>query len=816
MVWHCPHCGSDKLEERAPTHPYMQSRIEYFRGPLREALHGERISHLNAEEHTAQLSHRDVGDVRATTEEFELRFQDVWLDADKPPVDVLSCTTTMEVGIDIGSLTAVGLRNVPPQRENYQQRAGRSGRRGSAVSTVVTYAQGGPHDNFYFANPQGIISGAPREPRLKIDNRRLAKRHIHSFLIQTFFHETLDALPPQEQRDIESDPTRSNILSALGDLHGFTDSTSPFGRAAFQEWLAKGLSSGSLQKRIADWLPDEICEPTPPDLLSQKQQFAEEVAQNFAARLDELEELVMEGKGTPEWVEEEEGEPVEANPLLLDALFDTGLLPSYAFPTDLCTFYVFEKDDFLIKVKERPQQDKMKALSEYAPGRLLVVNKETYRVGGIFVEGAGVSDPAKSLFAEPLPTYTWCKACGFVHLESSFAAGDACPVCSGLLEESELLDPSGFAPEKGQPVRDREQEISYATSAQFPTPVGGESFAWQNSDEKNLRHAFEQERELVIVNQGPDQAGFCVCASCGATWPADDARTPHRRPFPVPYRRKGAPRGDCHGPLHSRSLFLGHRFLTDLLLLRLPLRSPMEFNPSSPTPWLHDALRTLSETLSLAASRCLDIDPGELSAGYRFMPPIEEEDASGVVDIYLFDTAAGGAGYAAEAGAMLSGVLDEALSQLEGCPAGCERSCTRCLRHYGNRYYHEHLDRFLAAHLLRYARTNALPSCATSADQDLLLAPLSRFFELEGFDVQREADIKGVSVPLLVSHTGSGKRVAIGVFPALLDPNSGDFDHPLLKLEDTAPDVTVVLLRDFIVARDLPSAYRTVCEEVGF
>src|SRR5205814_6448661 len=144
-----------------------------------------RLRSISVEEHTAQLSNRDNNRVHATTEKFELRFRDIQIESRDRPIDVLSCTTTMEVGVDIGSLVAVGLRNVPPQRENYQQRAGRAGRRGSSVSSVLTYAQNGPHDSYYYADPGQIVAGAPRNPDIKTDNPKIARRHVNSYLVQT-------------------------------------------------------------------------------------------------------------------------------------------------------------------------------------------------------------------------------------------------------------------------------------------------------------------------------------------------------------------------------------------------------------------------------------------------------------------------------------------------------------------------------------------------------------------------------------------------------------------------------------------------------
>ena len=153
----CPSC----LGELVPAEEeYLESRTGFYRDQVMNAFDPQKLEPFGiaTAEHSAQLNARDDIEAFNRAEEYELRFQDIHLGG-KPSIDVLSCTTTMEVGIDIGTLSGVALRNVPPHVANYQQRSGRAGRRGRSTASVLTFAHGSSHDSFYYQNPEKIITG---------------------------------------------------------------------------------------------------------------------------------------------------------------------------------------------------------------------------------------------------------------------------------------------------------------------------------------------------------------------------------------------------------------------------------------------------------------------------------------------------------------------------------------------------------------------------------------------------------------------------------------------------------------------------------
>ena len=128
---------------------------------------------LTAMEHTAQW---------ANTEAAAIQQQFI-----RGEINALSCSTTFELGVDVGELQAVMLRNMPPSTANYLQRAGRAGRRSGAAALVVTYAMRRSHDLTRFAEPEVMITGAVRAPYVPLTNERIDRRHAHSVAMAAFF-----------------------------------------------------------------------------------------------------------------------------------------------------------------------------------------------------------------------------------------------------------------------------------------------------------------------------------------------------------------------------------------------------------------------------------------------------------------------------------------------------------------------------------------------------------------------------------------------------------------------------------------------------
>ncbi|HFF9103824.1 Druantia anti-phage system protein DruE [Escherichia coli] len=804
----CLACGSNSVKTVEPSESsYINARKGFWRSPVEEVLvSNSRLLNLSVEEHTAQLSHRDRASVHATTELYELRFQDVLINDNDKPIDVLSCTTTMEVGVDIGSLVAVALRNVPPQRENYQQRAGRAGRRGASVSTVVTYSQNGPHDSYYFLNPERIVAGSPRTPEVKVNNPKIARRHVHSFLVQTFFHELME-------QGIYNPTEKTAILEkALGTTRDFFHGAKDTGLNldSFNNWVKNRILStnGDLRTSVAAWLPPVL----ETGGLSASDWFAK-VAEEFLNTLHGLAEIVPQ---IAVLVDEENEDDEQtsggmkfAQEELLEFLFYHGLLPSYAFPTSLCSFLVEKivkniRGSFEVRTIQQPQQSISQALSEYAPGRLIVIDRKTYRSGGVFSNALKSElNRARKLFNNP-KKFIHCDKCSFVRdPHNNQNSENTCPICGGILKVEIMIQPEVFGPENAKELNedDREQEITYVTAAQYPQPVDPEDFKFNNGGAHIVfTHAIDQ--KLVTVNRGKNEggsSGFSVCCECGAASVYDSyspAKGAHERPYKY-IATKETPRL-CSG--EYKRVFLGHDFRTDLLLLRITVGSPLVTDTSNAIVlrMYEDALYTIAEALRLAASRHkqLDLDPAEFGSGFRILPTIEEDTQA--LDLFLYDTLSGGAGYAEVAAANLDDILTATLALLEGCE--CDTSCTDCLNHFHNQHIQSRLDRKLGASLLRYALYGMVPRCASPDIQVEKLSQLRASLELDGF----QCLIKGTQeAPMIVSL--NDRSVAVGSYPGLID--RPDFQHDVYKSKNTNAHIA---FNEYLLRSNLPQAHQNI------
>ena len=830
----CVACLRKDVDEIDPdTDLVFRTRKGYYRQSTARALapKPQPPTVIVAAEHTAQLGEAHGDAVFSKAEEHELLFQDIDIaratgQPDRSAVDVLSCTTTMEVGIDIGSLSGVALRNMPPSRASYQQRSGRAGRRGNAVATVIAFGSADSHDEHYFREPDEMIRGAVDDPLLSLDNSEIARRHVTAFLLQRYHSVRLPTIEPDSQ---------PQLFEVLGKVDDFLTNSALLNLTDFAGWLAEEQSQ--LRSELDSWLPHELSNEDRTTILGD---FAGHTVHELRRALDQLmsdetnvsEPLpIADSDHAHEAVEdstaelqaetgEEKSNPQRATENLLDRLLYKGVLPRYAFPTDVVSFHVFDIDSstrYRPVFQYAPSQGLPIALSQYAPG------KEVWIDGKLWTSGALYSPMRSDRHTawENRRLYFECSVCHYARTEllSDAERGEMrdCPACGAEARFGKALNwirPPGFAhpytrPEGTSP--DDQPARSYATRAKLIASFPADAAGWQLLTPRVRQ--FYKRSFLLVTNTGPNHEGYTYCVRCGliepTALPSGDIFSTHPKPFP------DQEEPECPGGRNTRGLVLGTDFVSDVLLMSLRVDEPLTLRPEYLSTRI--AMRTIAEAITISASRQLEIELGELQAEYR--PALTDLGKHGLeAEIYLYDTLPGGAGFAREVGQQGLTILIRALELLENCPAGCDRSCYRCLRSFKNRFEHQSLDRFVGASLLRYLLHGEEPfldQARTERSTNRLFEDLTRH-GLEAVEFQRRMPIQILGLGDVIAPIAAIKgdrTLIIGTHGPLTPDYPAD---PVLRdAKEFSVSTPVELVDDILIGQNLPAASLQVIRRVA-
>lgn len=459
---------------------------------------------LSTEEHTAQI---DSDEARERQDKFK-----------KGDIHLLSSSTTFEVGVDLGDLEVVFLRNVPPESFNYTQRAGRAGRRENP-GLVLTYCRRNPHDLYHYEDPERrVIKGTIHPPRLHMTNEKIVLRHMVAVALSEFFIDNRCKFKNVEQfvGDWRSPQTATDLIKFCRNNSRLKDSLCSIVPEKICDTV--GLGDDTWISKIAgedsrlDLVQAEVCA----DYI--------EMERHRQACFDSGRDDMLGGiRKRMKTIAEE---PV------VNFLSRKAVIPKYGFPVDVVELDVRSSDHISL------QRDLSQAIAEYAPGGKVVANKKEW-------ESCGVkSVPGK---AWPVCYYRYDDARNFHKWSENDPEG-------GLKRQKYLIPKFGFVTpmfKKGGEPTGRARRL-YTTRPFFP------GFDTQPETKTILGIEVTQAVPgvLVILCEGKNRQGFYICRSCGRHMaePKCQHKTPLNR--------------ECRGSLDKFSL--GHELATDVVCLEFP------------------------------------------------------------------------------------------------------------------------------------------------------------------------------------------------------------------------------------------------------
>jgi DEAD/DEAH box helicase domain-containing protein len=672
----CPECLSTlQQSETRPDHDYYTYLSSEVGEPFR----------MNSEELTGQTD-KDARPQR------QRHFQEIFVGDEIPIVqgiDLLSVTTTMEAGVDIGSLLAVQMANMPPRRFNYQQRVGRAGRRSAGVSLALTFCRGRSHDDYYYQRPESMTGDAPPPPYVDLARDAIFLRVLRKEILRSAF------------ADINLG--NSSTADSVHGEFGLSEDWQTLYRSQVEDWITAPDNELAIRRVIralsiqTPWQSDQ----------KKQDDWYEYLIKDFILEIDQV-----------------ASDPSYTQRALSERLANAGLLPMFGFPTRvriLHTSWPFSARRLL--EGGAVDRDLDIAISQFAPGSQTVKDKAVHTAIGVvdlFPQGGGgVGIDAGFYPALNKPSYKigLCAVCRAVIPQTSLSNTvresdpihiEICPVCGNTdLRIVDAREPRDFFTD--QNPQDYEGQFEWQPRATYPS-LAFKRYADKDRYVSNARVGTVSDHVISINDAGGD-GGFVFYDAYVRSKAKDLAKSGQGAYTTASSNGRGI---TIHETGEGYRVALMARRKTDVLLAGIREWPTGVFaDPTSVEgrgAWFSFAfwLRTI-------ASAYLDIDPDELQSGMRTY----QGDGVPYAEVFLCDKLENGAGYCdflgqpdifeellrhADPDAKSNGQESVAAKWLNSAHLGeCDTSCNKCLRDYGNMPYHGLLDWRLALDMARIA-----------------------------------------------------------------------------------------------------------------